>query len=80
MLYQSPYSTVAVGAVQHSLGLWGLAPAHLGGRLSRQRPYHGAVSRAFWFVTMAEKGKVPGSGSDPPTPMVMGLTLAVGLL
>ena len=52
----------------------------LGRRLSRQRPYHGAISRAFCYMTMAEKGKVPGSGSDPPTPMVMGLTLAIGLL
>ena len=79
-LQQLPYSTVAVRAVQEASGLWGLCSMDLGRRLSRQRPYHGAVSRAFWFVTMAEKGKVPGSGSDPPTPMVMGLTLAVGLL
>ena len=60
--------------------LWGLCSAGLGRRLSRQRPYHGAASRAFWFMTMAEKVKVPGSGSDPPTPMIMGLTLAIGLL
>ena len=79
MLCQSPCSTVAVGAVQHSLGLWSLAPAHLGGRLSRQRPYHGAVSRAFWVGCHDRKGNRPGSGTDPPTPMAMGLTLAVGL-
>ena len=51
----------------------------LGRRLSRQRPYHGAVSRAFWVCDHDRKGKVPGSGSDPPTPMILGLTLAVGL-
>ena len=31
------------------------------------------------FMTILEKGKVPGSSSDPPTPMIMGLTLVVGL-
>ena len=35
--------------------------------------------RPLGFMTILEKGKVPGSGSDPPTPMIMGLTLVVGL-
>ena len=49
-------------------GPWGLCSMDLGRRLSRQRPYHGAVSRAFWVCDHDRKGKVPGSGSDPPTP------------
>ena len=51
----------------------------LGRRLSKVRWSYGATSPAFRVHCHARKGKVPGSGSDPPTPMIMWLTLAVGL-
>ena len=67
-LQQSPYSTIAVRAVQQTFGLWGLCSMDLGRRLSRERQSYDASSPAFRVHDHTRKGKVPGSGSDPPTP------------